>query len=110
MKTIFFFIVLSLSVTASAQTASEENSVDLERTRQSTYKIVCVPNPTSDLLLLKTEKEIATVLCFDSSGKEQRITKLPNNMLSLEEVPTGWLFLHIVLSDGTITKQSVYKL
>jgi len=73
------------------------------------WDLRCFPNPTSDLLMVKSSKEIKSIEFYDINGKELKLPALPNNCFSLNELPAGWVFLLIESTDGFYERKSVYK-
>lgn len=107
MKRLAFLLFICASTSSFAQT---ENEIYVGATESQQLAVVCIPNPTTDLLLVKSETEIKTITCFNSAGQEVRVTKLPNNCLSLEELPSGWVFVIVEGVDGKVAKKQIYKL
>lgn len=107
MKRLAIFLFISSTTLSFAQT---ENEIYVGSNESQQLAVVCIPNPTTDLLLVKSETEIKAITCFNSSGQEIRVTKLPNNCLSLEELPTGWVFVVVEGVDGKVAKKQIYKL
>lgn len=75
----------------------------------NSWDLRCFPNPTSDLLIIKSSKEIKSVDFFDINGKPFNPTPLPNGCYSLSDLPNGWVFLLIQSADGYVEKKNVYK-
>lgn len=73
------------------------------------WDLRCFPNPTSDLLMVKSSKPIRHIEFYDINGKELKLPSLPNNCFSLNEVPAGWVFLLIESEDGFYDRKSIYK-
>src|SRR3989344_340925 len=73
------------------------------------WDLRCFPNPTSDLLIIKSSKEIKSIDFFDINGREIKPTGMPNECYSLSDLPSGWVFLLVESVDGFIEKKNVYK-
>ena len=87
--------------------AQEENAFG--RTDEAEWKLCCFPNPTSDLLIIKSSKEIKQVQFYDLNGSELKAGSMPNNCYSLSDFPAGWIFLRIESTDGVVEKKQVFK-
>lgn len=101
----------ALLLVATLPAAAQENS---ETTYGKTdlanvWDLRCYPNPTSDLLIIRSSKEIKSVDFFDLNGRTIQVTAMPNNCYSLSELPSGWIFVLIESTDGFIEKKNVYK-
>ena len=107
MKRIFAVGLLALALQANGQetTETELGKVD----EQNAWDLRCYPNPTSDLLIIKSSKEIKSIEFFDINGKEIKPTGMPNECYSLSELPSGWVFMLVESVDGFIEKKNVYK-
>lgn len=75
----------------------------------TTWQIRCYPNPTSDLLIIESSKEIKDVTLIDLNGQVIKAPAMPNWCYSLHELPAGWLFVYIESTDGKIEKKNIYK-
>lgn len=75
----------------------------------NTWDLRCFPNPTSDLLIVKSSKDIKSIDFFDLNGRELKPAPLPNNTYSLSDLPTGWVFMLIESTDGFVEKKNIYK-
>ena len=67
------------------------------------------PNPTSDLLIVKSSKEIKYIEFFDLNGRELKLSPLPNHCYSLADLPAGWVFMLVESTDGSVEKKNIYK-
>jgi hypothetical protein len=104
-------IVLSGMLACSAACFSqemEESPFGVEA-RDASWDLRCFPNPTSDMLVIKSSKEVKEVEFYDINGKELKLPALPNNCYSLGDLPSGWVFLLVQSEDGFYERKSVYK-
>ena len=76
----------------------------------STWEIRCYPNPTSDLLVVESSKDIKSITLLDLSGQVVNAAAMPNWCFSLHDLPAGWIFVYIENTSGEIEKKNVYKL
>jgi hypothetical protein len=103
MKRIFLISIFSFALGHSfAQEA--EPSIN-----EPTWEIRCYPNPTSDLLVIESSKDIKEVTLIDLNGQLIKAPAMSNWCYSLHDLPTGWIFVYIENSDGQIEKKNVYK-
>jgi len=75
----------------------------------NTWDLRCFPSPTTDLLIIKSSKEIKSVDFFDLNGREIKIAELPNHCYSLSDLPQGWIFVLVESTDGFVEKKNVFK-
>ena len=107
MKQIVFIGMLLIGCRGFAQEMTE-SAFGIEEKGED-WDLRCFPNPTSDLLMVKSSKEIKHIEFYDINGKELRLPAMPNNCYSLNDVPVGWVFLLIESTDGFYDRKSVYK-
>ena len=84
-------------------------STEAENSTTTPWDIRCYPNPTSDLLMIKSSIEIKEVTLFDLNGSVIKAPALPNWSYSLHDIPAGWVFVYIESIDGRIEKKNVFK-
>ncbi len=82
---------------------------DIDSLTQEAWEITCYPNPTSDLLMVKSNREIQDIQIFDLNGSLVKAPPMPNWCFSLHDLPSGWLFVYVVGRDGNIEKRNIYK-
>lgn len=104
MKKLVLFGMLVVSINGFTQEMAEQSIEE-----PATWDLRCFPNPTSDLLMIKSSKEIASVDFFDINGREIKMLSLPNFCYSLSDLPEGWVFLIVTSVDGAVEKKNVYK-
>lgn len=75
----------------------------------STWSIRCFPNPTSDLLVVESSKEIKEITLIDLNGQLIKAAAMPNWSYSLHDLPQGWLFVFIENTEGKVERRTVYK-
>jgi Secretion system C-terminal sorting domain len=107
MKRLFAVALLLIGMTAFGQENTEITYGKTDETNE--WDLRCYPNPTSDLLIVRSSKEIKSVDFFDLNGREIKPTELPNNCFLLSDLPSGWIFLLIESTDGYVEKKNVYK-
>lgn len=73
------------------------------------WDLRCFPNPTSDMLVIKSSKEVKEVEFYDINGKELKPSSMPNDCYSLSDLPAGWIFMLVQSEDGFYQRKSVYK-
>jgi hypothetical protein len=98
-------LVIGLQATGQEVTETAFGKVD----ESNTWDLRCFPNPTSDLVIIKSSKDIKTVDFFDLNGRELKPAALPNHCYSLSDLPTGWIFILVESTDGFVEKKNVYK-
>lgn len=108
MKRIIFICLLVCTTPIFAQEEATEPTLGKTDTLNE-WDLRAFPSPTSDLLIVKSSKEIKSIEFFDINGKEIKPVEMPNNCYSLSSLPTGWVFLLVESSDGYIEKKNVYK-
>lgn len=105
MKSLFSLLILVLAFQANAQLPTEPFGVPAD----DKWDLRAFPNPTSDVLFVKSSKEIKAIEFYDIEGKQIQLTEMPNNSFSLANVPAGWLFMLVQSQDGFYQRKSVYK-
>jgi hypothetical protein len=73
------------------------------------WDLRCFPSPTSDLMIIKSSKEIKSVDFFDLNGRELKPAELPNHCYSLSDLPAGWIFVLVESTDGFVEKKNIFK-
>ncbi len=84
-------------------------SQDIDSLNQEAWEITCYPNPTSDLLVVKSNREIKDIQIIDLTGSVVKAAPMPNWCYSLHDLPSGWLFVYVIATDGNIEKRNIYK-
>ncbi|AEA44182.1 T9SS type A sorting domain-containing protein [Fluviicola taffensis] len=105
MKTVVLLgglLLISSSLFAQISDPTEENQLP-------NWELKVYPNPTSDLLVISSSIEIKDVTLMDLNGQVIKKNALPNWCYSLQELPTGWIFVYIESTDGRVEKKNVYK-
>ena len=95
--------VLSLLLT------SLSYSQNMDSLDTKVWEITCYPNPTSDLLVVKSNREIREIQILDLTGSVVKASPMPNWCYSLHDLPSGWLFVYVIGTDGNIEKRNIYK-
>jgi Secretion system C-terminal sorting domain len=108
MKRLLTIGMLAFACQLSAQETMEETTLGKVDSLNQ-WDLRCFPNPTSDLLIIKSSKEIKSIDFFDINGRELKPTGMPNECYSLSDLPSGWVFLLVESADGFIEKKNVYK-
>lgn len=101
MKRLIFAIALLAAIPGHAQ---ETDSIALNN-----WELNCYPNPTSDLLVVKSNREIREIQIIDLMGSVVKAEAMPNWCYSLHDLPAGWLFVYVIDESGNIEKRNVYK-
>lgn len=73
------------------------------------WELQCYPNPTSDLLVVKSNREIREIQIIDLTGTVVKAHAMPNWCFSLNDLPAGWFFVYVVDESGNIEKRNIYK-
>lgn len=84
-------------------------SQDIDSLNREAWEITCYPNPTSDLLVVKSNREIQDIQIIDLTGSVVKANPMPNWCYSLHDLPSGWLFVYVIGTDGNIEKRNIYK-
>ncbi len=100
MKRIFFVLALCATNVSFAQEADSLNT---------NWELKCYPNPTSDLLVVNSNIDIKEVQIIDLSGSVVKANPMPNWCFSLHDLPSGWLFVYVISTDGRVEKKNIYK-
>ena len=109
MKRLLTLGMLAFACQLSAQETTEEPTTLGKVDVLNEWDLRGFPNPTSDLLIIKSSKEIKSIDFFDINGRELKPTGMPNECYSLSDLPSGWVFLLVESTDGFIEKKNVYK-
>jgi hypothetical protein len=107
MKRIFAAGLLVIGLHATGQETVQTAFGKTDET--NAWDLRCFPNPTSDLVMIKSSKEIKNVDFFDLNGRELKPAELPNHCYSLSDLPTGWVFILVESTDGFVEKKNLYK-
>lgn len=73
------------------------------------WELSCYPNPTSDLLVVKSNREIREIQIIDLTGSVVKANAMPNWCFSLNDLPSGWFFVFVIDEAGNIEKRNIYK-
>lgn len=101
--------VMMMGILLCGMQAVAQEETAFGKTAEVEWDLRCFPNPTSDLLIIKSSKEIKQVQFYDLNGSELKAGSMPNNCYSLSDFPDGWIFLRVESTDGTVEKKQVYK-
>ena len=66
------------------------------------------PNPTSDILNIKTDSKINAVSVVDMTGRKVNV-KLQGNQVDVRELPVGNYLINIETKDGVSTEKFIKK-
>ena len=66
------------------------------------------PNPTTDILNIKTESKINAVSVVDMTGRKVNV-KLQGNQVDVRELPVGNYLINIETKDGISTEKFIKK-
>lgn len=80
-----------------------------ETETSETFDVRCYPNPTSDLLIVRSSIPIKTIQLINLNGQVVKANPLPNFCFSLADLPNGWFFVYIENEAGQIVKKNIYK-
>ena len=94
---------------AVSESAQENNQTPFGEPAKDDWDLRCFPSPTSDMLIIKSSKEVKSVDFYDINGKEIKPSSLPNDCYSLSDIPSGWVFMLVQSTDGFYQRKSVYK-
>lgn len=73
-----------------------------------TVDVNIYPNPTADLVNIKSKVDVSSISLFNIEGRKLSET-YKENSIDLSPYTTGVYFLHIVLKDGTTFKHKIIK-
>lgn len=71
-------------------------------------KLTISPNPTSDILNIKTDSKINAVSVVDLTGRKSNV-KFENNKVDVRSLPSGTYILNIETENGTSTDKFIKK-
>ena len=83
-------------------------SLDLRTKTVSENKVVISPNPTSDILNIKTDSKINAVSVVDMTGRKVD-AKLNGIQVDVRSLPTGTYLINIETKDGISTEKFIKK-
>lgn len=83
-------------------------TLDLREKIGDDNSIKIYPNPTSDILYIKSNSKINRVEVFDISGKKI-ITILNDNKIDVKNFPAGSYIINIETKEGKITEKFIKK-
>lgn len=66
------------------------------------------PNPTSDILNIKTDSKIKSVSVFDMSGRKVK-TSFENNVLNVKDLQTGTYVINVETAEGKFSERFIKK-
>ena len=101
MKRLFFAAFLFVANTSLSQ--------ELDSLETQNWELTCYPNPTSDLLVVKSNREIREIQIIDLTGSVVKANAMPNWCFSLNDLPSGWFFVFVVDESGNVEKRNIYK-
>lgn len=81
--------------------------IDLDQ-QLETKNINIYPNPTSDILYVKSGSKINGVEVFDMSGKKINVL-LSNDQINVKDLPSGLYIINIETKEGKTTKKFIKK-
>ncbi len=82
---------------------------DIDSLQANIWELSCYPNPTSDLLVVKSNREIREIQIIDLTGTVVKANAMPNWCFSLNDLPSGWFFVYVVDDAGNVEKRNIYK-
>lgn len=71
-------------------------------------KVFIYPNPTSDILNIKTDSKITAVSVVDLTGRKISV-KLEGNQIDVREIPAGNYIINIETEDGISNEKFIKK-
>ncbi|WP_144281702.1 T9SS-dependent choice-of-anchor J family protein [Chryseobacterium echinoideorum] len=74
----------------------------------SDNKVLISPNPTSDILNIKTDSKINAVSVVDMTGRKVEV-RLDGNQVDVRSLPTGTYLINIETKDGISTEKFIKK-
>lgn len=74
----------------------------------SVKKITVYPNPTSEILNIKTDAKINAVSVFDISGRKVDV-KFEDNKANVKSLPSGTYLINVETEKGKITEKFIKK-
>lgn len=83
-------------------------SLDLRTKTVSENKVSISPNPTSDILNIKTDSKINAVSVVDMTGRKVDV-KLNDTQVDVRSLPAGTYLINIETKDGISTKKFIKK-
>jgi hypothetical protein len=115
----FDAINTTLATNAVANTAAVDNvqveftnnavlSVNDTKDNEAKASVMISPNPTSDILNIKTESKINAVSVVDMTGRKVNV-KLQGNQVDVRELPVGNYLINIETKDGVSTEKFIKK-
>ncbi len=66
------------------------------------------PNPTSDILNIKTDSKIKSVTVFDMSGRKVKAS-FENNVLNVKDLQTGTYVINVETAEGKFSERFIKK-
>ena len=81
---------------------NEQNNV------KNVHKLSIFPNPTTDILNIKSDSKINKVTVIDMTGRNMEV-KLENDMVNVQALPVGSYLINIETKDGISTEKFIKK-
>ncbi len=94
---------VSVQFANSSTLAVGETQLDLSKLSVSIY-----PNPTSDILNIKSDSKINKVEIFDMSGRNMKVS-LKGNMVDVKHLPVGNYIINIETKEGKTSEKFIKK-
>lgn len=69
--------------------------------------ITIYPNPTKDILNIRTDKLISNIKLFDNLGKEILNIDNPTNQINLSDIPKGMYIIKIKIEENLFVKKII---
>lgn len=77
-------------------------------TKKESIKKVLYPNPTSDILNIKSNSEIQSIEVFDISGRKMN-TELNGHKVDVSHLSSGSYTIIITSKDGNVSEKFIKK-
>jgi len=84
-------------------------ALGLENLNLATIHLEIYPNPTSNILNIKSDLNFETYYLFDSNGKKLKENKLINKQISIQNLAKGSYFLGLKINGKIATKKIIKK-
>lgn len=81
---------------------------DIGKSKNAQVLLAIYPNPTSDILTIKSESKINKVSVADAAGKNIDV-RLNGDSVDVRHLPTGTYFLSVETKDGLTTEKFIKK-
>lgn len=100
-----------IATTATSLLLDNFNLTSVLGTNEITHKNIFLsisPNPTSDILNIKTDSKITAVSVVDMTGRKVNV-RLEGNQVDVRELPAGNYLINIETKDGLSTEKFIKK-